>query len=510
MILTLFYSQPNQHQNPFINLNFSQMNLLSIYFILLKQANCPYTLSAGPSRRLKRPKSKLLPTSHYWFEWKTKVYLLQFHNSQRFDENSFISILLVTEKKNESWPDLDDDRLLRTALDNFHKTSAFLQLCPEKQNRDFYNASFIVGDDTIVVGVRWENSVVFISSLFIVNELTCYTSLLNRVKIGTRYWTQFYKDFNMFYGVFLEVYYVTYPEVGGDTNTAFLFRTGNVNEAFFVAFQLRFVGKKTFLEEVGRFQEINVVAKKSRTAKNEHFFEVGSRPIVWKVLFDSKENIENQFRIFVFDKELEEETTLPPIEKLPQIAQKVYLFVNGSVEKVIVEIPVYCFGPHLESSKLVVSFKFFIHKHNKPPELHAFLDVFDLKKKEKSFVFNSVVRFTIYVEYSIEGRNLVFSIFQLFYYNSKKQIVLIEEVARTKQMVEKESVLDFLSGAFIYEPNSTVDLTGSKQKQKQKLKQETALLYLVIGLFLVVVYFATLCLHSHLRKKIVRKRNIRK
>ena len=260
-------------------LNFSLLTFLIIYFTLLRQSTYS-SIEPGASFE-----TTILSKNHYWFEMGGKLYLLRFINNLRFQDDPFIFIILIPRVEKENWLDTENCWLLKVAFNSFRTISAFSPLFSKKHSREFYKESLFVYTSAIQIKVKLENSVLFISSTFVINELKNYIYFLDFVEIGVRSWTEFYKDQDRFYGLFLQAYYVTYPENSTNKDSGCFFRIGNVIEILFVTFQAKTAEEKMFLESMNSFKETDFVKKDKYVLKNELVFELGNTKIFHKFIF---------------------------------------------------------------------------------------------------------------------------------------------------------------------------------------------------------------------------------
>ena len=505
------------------------MLILIISCFILKTTNCSYSEIEGVSEPLEKqllPRLKIVRSKYYWFEHQNRIYLLSFFNNSRLHKNPFISMTLITGATKETWPLLEICQLLTAAFDNFQKNSVFVSLLPNKHKRHFYSTYVTIAGSVVQIEVSLGTSTFVLEYQFSLEELASCNSFLKQVKIGTRYWTRFYKAKNQFYSLFVETCYVTYPKCGRNPNSVLLFRIGEVIETTFTVFQTNKVGQIKFLKETAYLYETILATKNRENEKNQFVLKTVHPFYVCRISFDLEEKVEPELRIFFDNVVSVERTGVPAIEKLLQVGQKVYLLIDETFEKLTVQVPVYFFGQRTELSKLVVVLRFVSKEYNSPSEVHIFFAVFDFHKRENRFLFYVVERHFVYLEYAVDGEKLVFSVSKLVEILNEKSVLVPEEIERTAETPNRQRSSAFLSGAIIYNPKSLVVLTSSQhvneesRKSKTKnsknglkwlhKKQKRISIYLLVCLLLVVVCFFVYWLYFQSGNSIVNKRRRRK
>ena len=116
------------------------MNWIFFAFFL-QNVNCPYLEiegESGPFTFEKPYTSDILSGKYYWFEFENKVFLLHFNNKLETHGNPFLLFISIMNTKEKRWYEIENNQLLLTAFNNFQKSSTFVSLMQNKQNRNRY------------------------------------------------------------------------------------------------------------------------------------------------------------------------------------------------------------------------------------------------------------------------------------------------------------------------------------------------------------------------------------
>ena len=343
------------------------------------------------------------------------------------------------------------------------------------------------------------------------------TSLLQRVKIGTRTLNQFYKfaKEDSFYGVFLELYYIIYPKFYEDSSSVNSFRVGTLYKTFFVKFQTTFVRGKNFLTEKKQLIETIQVESIGQSEKNIYQFRVIYGIDIYTVIFALEENEVCQFQLFNENKIVKEKRTDFPGKKLSSAGQRVYLLVDEPQPKLTVCVPLYFLKQEIEVSQVLLLFRFFVDNNYRSSKKYVFFRAFDLRERENCFSFVIVNSYEIYLEYKVEDEKLVFDIVQAKCVGNEERIFSPVEVEVTRETTGKNVFPTFLNGALVYDPNSTEFLDGLSLDKRVKLKpkrgpkkdsKKIGFILLVFTIDLSAFSFFVYWMFSHYRKKYHKKR----
>ena len=333
--------------------------------------------------------SEIESRSYYWLEVENKGYILHFDKSLEFHKRAFLLFVAVSGAKKESWSDQNNCQLLTDAFDNFYKTSCFFSFMSNKQSEKFYEFSTGFLEVDIIGEVEVEETKTIVKMNSELKKLNVCRSLLEKVQIGTNYWSQFYKVEDGFLALFLETYYILYQETNKNSQSLTLFRNADVTELVFISFKTEYLNEIIVVSDTEA--SIEIIFKRSVDVHEKNKCMVRTpNTLLSKITlsFYLIENKNNQVKFLLDDTELKFYVETLPIEKLPRVGQMVYFLENNFRKKVTVEVPIYFFGEKLELSKLAVGFRIIREKLSGSNQFVNFLLRIDFMKKETCATVN--------------------------------------------------------------------------------------------------------------------------
>ena len=439
--------------------------LYIFYLFFLKAIKCPYKELRGFSESTTRNKKfslEIKRKTFYWFECTTKLYLLYFDNSLEFHERSFLFIVVIPETTSKGWSDqINYCQLLLTAFDNASQTCSFFSFWPNEQNVKFYKFSAQNLDVAVEGELVVNNTSTFVNTDSVLTKISSCTSLLETVKIGTKFWNSFYKFEDTFFGLFIETYYILYQSTDERSKTVNMFRIADLIKVGYIWFQTSSVKGKVFLSSNEHSLEINFKQNIGVYERNKYTLQI-SFPFLSKIsiVFDLEENKTQNFLFFLNNKKLCEYVLIPEIEKLPQVGKRFYLIENEWQEKLTIEVPVYYFGKKVEMSKLIFMFKLIKGEVGKFSKPHVFSEILNFNVEENYFsIYYERETYWIYFDYDAKDKHIFFKIIKVDSSTNNNLSLKVKETTRCYKLKKRNKVPLFLNGAIIYDKQAFIKIT---------------------------------------------------
>ena len=475
-----------------------------ILILLSKNINCFYEEIESVSTTSAQPEisnSGLDPRKYYWFEFEDEIWMTYFENSSDYHKDPFILFFLVPGAKNEDWPHSNNYALLLDTLWNFHQTSAFISLLSNKQETTRFKFSITILDKDLDVEFDLGETLVFLLENIELYEIVNYSQYLDQVKVGTIYWSQFYKAEDGFFGLFLETYYIAYlQDLGGTYNSS----VANLSRvAYFMLKTSSIGGKDVLIEKVDFSAPVSLQKNLEPQIPSWNLYYIFifyPTPTYIETKFNLNEDCTQKIEVSSEDIELKETIKEPQIERLRQTGNTLYSFSN-----VKIEVPVFFFGKQLLVSRLFFVVKLKLARSDEESaKLVTSVEKYDFYEKGANrTAFNLDRRYFVYFTYVIENESIIFQIAKVTDSDDKPFELNKIAVTNSNRTTNVGDIISFINGAIICVENKLVELKEAKI-DSNNIK---SVVLLCVGLFLIVfLLIISGWLIYYKRKKLKKKR----